>query len=163
MWNIFHRSKPIVKSTALLIRLCSGSITVPKGPDRSNPQKWAFMFLYVQEQSEDYVWLFHPQSWRSIFIFKFFCSPLGGLHSVGAISEVPSHCRLCQPPTTPRTVLSRAKGSVGNILPRPGTVAPQKFILAGLQLLVVLAYEKKLPPLRIDRKCGYLFLALPLI
>jgi len=53
LWNIFHQFKPMVKSAALLIRLSSGSGAVPRGLERSNPQKWAFMFIYVQEQSED--------------------------------------------------------------------------------------------------------------
>lgn len=53
MWNILQHLQPVVKFAALLIRPSSESSTVPKGPERNNPQEWAFMFIYVQEQSED--------------------------------------------------------------------------------------------------------------
>lgn len=84
--NIFHQFKPMFKRTALLIRLRSGAGAVPKGPERSNPQKWAFIFMYVQEQGEDYVRAFHPHSRRSISYILFFSV----YHTSAVISRAPS-------------------------------------------------------------------------
>lgn len=112
-WNILHPFKPIVKSAALLIRLCSGHNAVPKGPEGSNPQKWAFMFIYVEEQSEDLVYAFDLLSQRSVCIPYFLLNsgekPALSWCFVRSVTEVsPLACQ-----TIPHSVLYLADETVG--------------------------------------------------